>query len=95
MKDKYGKESVRLLRFLEFTVKKMVDHRNHRRFTLKYIKVRVSLVSYRIRNPLHVKTSKSYQIIKKLKDNCCMKRLEMKTGYYTCLKTTGLNAIPN
>ena len=34
-KEKYGEESVRLLRLWEFTVKKMADHRNHRRFTLR------------------------------------------------------------
>ena len=34
LKDKNGEESIRLLRFCEFTVKKMVDHLNHRRFTL-------------------------------------------------------------
>ena len=30
VKDKYAEESVRLLRFWEFTIKKMVDYRNHR-----------------------------------------------------------------
>ena len=50
-KDKYREESVKLLRFWEFTVKKMADHRNHRRFMLRCIKVRVIPVSCRIRNP--------------------------------------------
>ena len=57
LKEKYGKECVRLLRFQEFTMKKMVDHRNHRRFMLRCINVRVTLVSYRIRNSLHVQTN--------------------------------------
>ena len=65
LKDKYGETSVRLLRFWEFTVTKMVDHRNHRRFTIMCIKIRVILVSCRIRNPLHLKTNKTYQIIQK------------------------------
>ena len=39
LKDKYGEESVRLLRLWEFTVKKMADHGNHRRFMLRCIKV--------------------------------------------------------
>ena len=38
LKDKYGEDSVRLLRMWEFTVKKMMDNRNHRRFTLRCIK---------------------------------------------------------
>ena len=37
LKDKYGEDSVRLLRIREFTVKKMLDSSNHRRFTLKCI----------------------------------------------------------
>ena len=65
LKDKYGEENVRLPRFWEFTVKKMADHRNHRRFMLRCIKVRDTLVSCRIRNPLYVKTNKNYQIIQK------------------------------
>ena len=35
LKDKYGEESVRVLRLWTFTVKKMADHRNHGRFTLR------------------------------------------------------------
>ena len=51
LKDKYGEEGVRLLRFWVFTVKKMSEHRNHRRFTLRCTKARVTPVSCRIRNP--------------------------------------------
>ena len=75
LKDKYGEESVRLLRFWEFAVKKMADHGNHRRFTLRCIKVRVTLVSCRIRNPLHVKTNKSYQIIQKVERQLLYERV--------------------
>ena len=41
----------------------MVDYRNHRTFTLRCIKVRVTPVSWRIRNPLYVKTTNIYHII--------------------------------
>ena len=65
LKDKYGEESVRLPRFWEFTINKMVDHMNHRRFMIRCLKVRGTLVICRIRNPLHLKSNKSYQIIQK------------------------------
>ena len=52
LKDKYGEESVRLLRLWEFTVKKMADHRNHKRFTLWCIKAGITPVSCKIRNSL-------------------------------------------
>ena len=65
LNDKYGEESVRLFRFCEFSIKKMGDYRNHKIFILRCIKVRVTLISYRLRNPLHVKTTKSYDIIHK------------------------------
>ena len=51
LKEKSGEESVRLLRFWEFTVKKMMDYRNHRRFTLRCIKAGITPASCRIRNP--------------------------------------------
>ena len=63
LQDKYGEESVRLLRLWEFTVKKMVDHRNHTRFTLRHIKVGITPVSCKIRNSL--KSSRSYKMINK------------------------------
>ena len=58
LKGKYGEESVKLLRLWEFTVKKMADHRNHRRFTLRCIKAGITPVSCKIRNPL--KSTRSY-----------------------------------
>ena len=42
LRDKYGEDSVKLLRNWEFIVKKMADYRNHRCFTLKSIKVRMT-----------------------------------------------------
>ena len=95
LNDKYGKKGVGLLRFVEFTVKKMVDYRNHRRFMLSYIKVRVTPVSCRVRNPLQVKTAKSYEIIQKLKNNCCIKGLETLIAFYTCMSIICLNSIPS
>ena len=65
LKDKYGENSVRLLRFWEFTIKIMADYRNHRTFRLSCIEVRVTPVSCRIRNTLHVKKAKHYHIIQK------------------------------
>ena len=52
-RDKYGEDSVKLLRFWEFTVMKMVDNKNHRRFTLRYIEAGITPVSCRIRNPIN------------------------------------------
>ena len=63
LKNKYGEECVRLLRDWEFTIKKMADYRNHRRFTLRCIKASLTPVSCKLRNPL--KTNKSYNIIYK------------------------------
>ena len=39
----------------------MADHRNHRRFTFRCIKVGITPVSCKIWNP--IKTSRSYKII--------------------------------
>ena len=63
LRTKYGEESVRTFRKWEITVKKMVDFRNHRRFTLKCIKDSITPVSCKLKNPL--KTRKSYDIIQK------------------------------
>ena len=73
LKDKYGEDSVRLLRMWEFTVKKMMDNRNHRRFTLRCIKTDITPVSCKIRNPL--KTFKSYQIIHKAEKHLLYERI--------------------
>ena len=73
LKDKYGEDSVRLLRLWEFTVNKMMDNRNHRRFTLRCIKEGITPVSCKIRNPL--KTVKSYQIIHKAEKQLLYKRI--------------------
>ena len=62
LKDKSGEE---LLRNWEFIVKKMADYRNHRHFILRYIKVRITPVSCKIKNPLQFKTTSSYHIIHK------------------------------
>ena len=68
----WGK-SVRLLRFWVFTVKKMVDHRNHRRFTLRCIRVGIIPVSCKIKNLL--KTSRSYKIINKAEKQLLYERV--------------------
>ena len=59
----YGEKekSVRLLRNQEFIVKKMADYRNHRRLSLKYIKVGIASVSCRLKNTLI--SYKGYHII--------------------------------
>ena len=49
----------------EIIVKKMVDYRNHRRFTIKCIKASITPVSCKLKNPLSHKSSRSYQIIHK------------------------------
>ena len=51
----------------------MADHRNHRRFTLKCIKVGITPVSCRIRNPLE--TNKIYEIIHKLERQLLFERV--------------------
>ena len=65
LKDKYGEDSVKLLRNAEFIVKKMVYYRKHGHFTLRYIKVRITLVSCKIKHPLQFETTRSYHIIHK------------------------------
>ena len=66
LKDKHGEEDVGLLRNWENTIKKMADFRNHRCFTLRCIKVRITPVSCKLKDPLQFKTEKSYQIIHKV-----------------------------
>ena len=73
LKDKHGEDRVKLLRIWEFTVKKMADYRNHRRFTLKCIKVGIIPVGCRVRNPL--KTHKCYQIIHKAENQLLYDRV--------------------
>ena len=73
LKNKYQEECVRLLRNLEFTIKKMADYRNHRRFTLICIKVSLTPVSCKLRNPLE--TNKSYNIIHKAEKQLLYERI--------------------
>ena len=73
LRDKYGEDSVKLIRFWEFTVKKMAEHRNHRRFTARCIKAGITPVSCRIRNSL--KIGKSYQIIHKVEKQLLYERV--------------------
>ena len=52
LKDQYGEESIGLVRKWENTIKKMKDFRNHRRFTLRCIKVTSTPVSCKLKkNP--------------------------------------------
>ena len=53
LRNKYGGENVKLLRNWENIVKKMMDFRNHRRFTLRYIKVGITPVSCKLKNPFN------------------------------------------
>ena len=53
LRTKYGEESVRSFRKWEIIVKKMVDYRNHRRFTLKCIKASITPISCKLKkNPI-------------------------------------------
>ena len=52
LKDKYGEGSVGLVRKWENTIKKMADFRNHRCFTFRCIKVRLTPVSSKLKNPI-------------------------------------------
>ena len=73
LKNKYGEECVRLLRNWEFTIKKMADYRNHRKFTLRCIKASLTPVSCKLKNPL--KTNKSYNIIHKAEKQLLHERI--------------------
>ena len=97
LKDKYGEESVGLVRKWENTIKKMADYRNHRCCTLRCIKVRITAVSCKLKIPLQFKTNKSYQMIHKAERQLLYDRVRSinvisdkleKHGYtnYTCLR---------
>ena len=75
LRTKYGEESVRLFRKWENIVKKMVDYRNHRRFTIKCIKASITPVSCKLKNPLLHKSSRSYQIIHKAEKQLLYERI--------------------
>ena len=75
LRNKYGEESVRLFRKWEIIVKKMADYRNHRRFTIKWIKASITPVSCKLKNPLSHKSSRSYQIIHKVEKQLLYKRI--------------------
>ena len=51
----------------------MVDYRNHRRFTLQYIKVEITPVSCRLKNPL--KSKKGYHIIHRVETQLLYERV--------------------
>ena len=74
-KDTYGEDCVRLLRNWEFGIKKMVDNRNHGRFTLRCIKSGITQVSCRIKNLLRNRTIKSYNIIHKAEKQLLYERI--------------------
>ena len=75
LRTKYGEESVRLFRKWEIIVKKMVDYRNHRRFTIQCIKASITPVSCKLKNPLSYKSSRSYQIIHKAEKQLLYERI--------------------
>ena len=52
LKEKYGFESVRLLQNWECIIKKTADIQNHRRFTLRCIKVGITQVTCRLKDPM-------------------------------------------
>ena len=52
-----------------------MDYRNHRCFTLKCIKVRITPVSCKTKNPLQSKTAKSYQITHKAEGHLLYERV--------------------
>ena len=76
LKDKYGEDCVILLRHLEFTIKKMVDNRINRRFTLRCIKARITPVSCKIKIPSEAKQLKVITSYTKWKNNYYIKELE-------------------
>ena len=73
LRTKYGEESVKTFRKWEITVKKMVDFRNHRWFTLKCIKASITSVSCKLKKPL--KSRKSYNIIHKVERQLLYERI--------------------
>ena len=63
LKEEFGEESVFLLQQWEKIEKKMVDFRNHRRFSLKCLSFGVIPVSIRLKT--NVRTARGIEIIKK------------------------------
>ena len=61
LRDKCGRDSVKLHRYWKVPVKKMVDYSNQRRFTLRCNKVGITPVSCRIR--IHLKTTSLVSIV--------------------------------
>ena len=96
LRTKYGEDCIRLLRKWEIITKKMADYRNHRRFMLKCMKVSITPVSCKLKNPL--KTRISFDIIHKTEEQLLYERirninktLDMfetnRSDYYSHLKT--------
>ena len=71
--QKYGKECVKLLCKWEDLVKKMADFGNYRRFTLRFLKAGVTLVSVRLKN--NTRTSRSYKIIRRAEKQLLNERI--------------------
>ena len=77
LRNKYGENSVRNFRKWEIITKKMVDYRNHRRFTLKCIKASITPVSCKLKVPPLLDLVKVIKSYTKLKNNSYMNVLEI------------------
>ena len=77
LKDIYKEDCVRLLRNWKFTVKKIADNRNHRRFTLRCIKAGITPVGCKIKNPLKTSLLEVITSYTKWRNNYCMNELEI------------------
>ena len=95
LKDKYGEESIRLHRFWEITIKKMVDYRNHRTFMLRCIRLESLWSVVELGTHYMLKQQKVIILSRKLKDNYCMKGLETLPGLYKCMSIISQNFIPS
>ena len=80
LKDKYGEEIVGLPRNWENTIKKMAAFRNHRHFSLRCLKVRITPVRCNLKHLLHFKSSTRWT------DNCCMIESEASIKYWKIWK---------
>ena len=76
LRDKYGENSVSLIRKWENTTKEMADYRNHRRFTLKSIKASITPVNCKLKAPPLLEPIEVIKSSTRQKNNSFMNVLE-------------------
>ena len=96
IKQEYGWGSIFLVRQWEKLEKKMSDFRNHRRFTIQYLKNDIIPVSVRLKT--NIKTAKGLEIIRRAEKqllNECIRSINNQLEMFMFKRDTCINKLKN